>query len=105
MSPLFSFNFGPAYLSVDIFLQLMGKDIVTALENQIVHYNVHTSMFDVVVSCFLWYNNFFCFKNMIFFQMASACRFTVLLLFYALLYINHWVVIAVSIFYQEIFSV
>jgi Cholesterol-capturing domain len=29
-------------------------------------------------------------------QMASACRFTVLLLFYALLYINHWSIIAVG---------
>ncbi|KAF4522698.1 hypothetical protein B566_EDAN012715 [Ephemera danica] len=59
-----------------ICIMLIGTDIVTALENQIVHYNVHTSMFDVV--------------------MASACRFTILLLFYALLYINHWIVIALS---------
>lgn len=34
--------------------------------------------------------------------MASICRFTVLLLFYALLYINHWSVIAVS-FYNYLF--
>ena len=32
--------------------------------------------------------------------MASACRFVILILFYALLRINHWFVIAVSTSHQ-----
>ncbi|XP_059483042.1 steroidogenic acute regulatory protein-like [Neocloeon triangulifer] len=58
-------------------IMLIGnRDVVQALIDEVTHYNVHTSMFDIV--------------------MAAACRFTVLLLFYALLYINHWIIIALS---------
>lgn len=56
-------------------LQLTGENISTALNKEIYHYNVHTSLFDIVL--------------------AALCRFTVLLLFYALLYINHWIIISV----------
>jgi len=38
-------------------------------------------------------------------QMAAACRFTILLLFYGLLYICHWWVIAVSIHFLMLVSV
>lgn len=55
---------------------LGGGDVETAFVNQVVHYNMKTSLFDIV--------------------MAAVCRFTVLLLFYALLYINHWIIIALS---------
>lgn len=47
-----------------------------ALKEQVYQYNIHTSLFDIF--------------------MVALCRFTVLLLFYALLYLNHWIVIAVS---------
>ncbi|CAB3380027.1 Hypothetical predicted protein [Cloeon dipterum] len=58
-------------------IMLIGnRDVVQALIDEVRYYNVHTSMFDIV--------------------MAAACRFTVLLLFYALLYINHWIIIALS---------
>lgn len=79
------------------FEQLAGNgDVVHALTEEVLHYNVHTSIFDIVVSNYLTR----CVIKMIShcssnFQMASACRFTVLLLFYALLYINHWSIIAV----------
>uniref|UniRef100_A0A1A9VVK4 MENTAL domain-containing protein n=1 Tax=Glossina austeni TaxID=7395 RepID=A0A1A9VVK4_GLOAU len=43
---------------------------------QIVHYSIYTLLFDVVV--------------------AAICRFIILILFYALLYISHWFIIAVS---------
>ncbi|KDR22110.1 steroidogenic acute regulatory protein-like isoform X2 [Zootermopsis nevadensis] len=59
-----------------IIILLNGDDIVSALSKQIVHYNIHTSLFDIV--------------------MAATCRFTFLLLFYGLLYICHWWVIALS---------
>ncbi|GLV39631.1 Start1 [Carabus blaptoides fortunei] len=59
-----------------ICVMLNGENIVDALKAQIVHYNIHSSLFDIV--------------------MASICRFTVLLLFYALLYFNHKIIIALS---------
>ncbi|KYM81019.1 StAR-related lipid transfer protein 3 [Atta colombica] len=48
----------------------------TAFTDQVIHYHIKTSLFDIV--------------------MAAICRFTVLLLFYALLYLNHWIIVAIS---------
>ncbi|XP_049782967.1 steroidogenic acute regulatory protein-like [Schistocerca cancellata] len=59
-----------------ICIMLTGDEIFDALSKQIIHYNIHTSLFDIV--------------------MAAASRFVVLLLFYGLLYIRHWCVIAIS---------
>ncbi|XP_018576902.1 steroidogenic acute regulatory protein-like [Anoplophora glabripennis] len=59
-----------------ICVMLNGEFIITALSEQVIHYNIHTSLFDIVL--------------------AALCRFVVLLLFYALLYINHWIVISIS---------
>ncbi|CAH0551262.1 unnamed protein product [Brassicogethes aeneus] len=59
-----------------ICVMLKGEYIITALSEQIYHYNIHTSLFDIVLVAFL--------------------RFCSLLLFYAILYINHWIVIALS---------
>ncbi|XP_049817800.1 steroidogenic acute regulatory protein-like isoform X2 [Aethina tumida] len=59
-----------------ICVMLKGEYIITALSEQIYHYNMHTSLFDIVLVAFF--------------------RFTVLLFFYAILYINHWIVIALS---------
>ncbi|XP_015607384.1 steroidogenic acute regulatory protein-like isoform X1 [Cephus cinctus] len=55
---------------------LTGDNVETAFIKQVVHYQIKTSLFDIV--------------------MAAVCRFTVLLLFYGLLYINHWCIIALS---------
>ncbi|KAJ8925633.1 hypothetical protein NQ315_009478 [Exocentrus adspersus] len=59
-----------------ICVMLNGEFIIKALTEQVVHYNIHTSLFDIVL--------------------LALCRFLVLLLFYAVLYINHWVVISIS---------
>ncbi|PSN36624.1 hypothetical protein C0J52_10451 [Blattella germanica] len=64
---------------------LNGDDITSALEKQVIHYNIHASLFDIV--------------------MAAVCRFTILLLFYALLYVNHWFVIAWTSANQPVFHV
>lgn len=63
-----------------ISVMITGDNIRNAFESQIVHYSIYTSLFDIV--------------------MAAVCRFTVLLLFYALIYMNHWIIIAVS--FEEI---
>lgn len=55
---------------------IAGQNLNTAFVNQVVHYHIKTSLFDIV--------------------MAAICRFTVLLLFYALLYLNHWIIVAIS---------
>lgn len=55
---------------------IAGESAESAFVDQVVHYNISTSLFDIV--------------------MAAICRFTVLLLFYALLYINHWFIVALS---------
>ncbi|KAJ9595086.1 hypothetical protein L9F63_013612, partial [Diploptera punctata] len=59
-----------------ICILLNGDDIVNALTKQVVHYSIHTSLFDIV--------------------MAAGCRFTTLLLFYGLLYVNHWFIVALT---------
>lgn len=55
--------------------QINGADIFDALEAQILHYDKHKSLFDIV--------------------MVAVCRFSLLIIFYAMLSINHWCVIAV----------
>ncbi|XP_011308229.1 stAR-related lipid transfer protein 3 [Fopius arisanus] len=55
---------------------IAGENITTALIQQVVHYNIQTSLFDIV--------------------MLAACRFIILLLFYGLLYISHWWSIALT---------
>ncbi|KAK2582624.1 hypothetical protein KPH14_004907 [Odynerus spinipes] len=55
---------------------IAGESIQTAFMSQVVHYRIKTSLFDIV--------------------MAAICRFTVLLLFYALLHLNHWIIVAIS---------
>ncbi|TMW41764.1 hypothetical protein DOY81_013157 [Sarcophaga bullata] len=59
-----------------ICIMINGDSILQALQKQILHYTVNESLFDVVA--------------------AAICRFIVLLFFYALLYINHWLIIALS---------
>ncbi|XP_071558955.1 steroidogenic acute regulatory protein-like [Temnothorax nylanderi] len=55
---------------------IAGESLHTAFIDQVIHYHIKTSLFDIV--------------------MAAICRFTVLLLFYALLYLNHWIIVAIS---------
>jgi len=57
-------------------LQINGDNIFTAFHKQIVEYTVYKSLFDVVA--------------------IAICRFVVLIFFYAILYINHWSIIAVG---------
>jgi hypothetical protein len=59
-----------------ICVMLKGENIMKALNEQIYHYNIHTSLFDVVL--------------------AALCRFVVLLLFYGLIYMNHWFIVSIS---------
>ncbi|XP_017866449.1 PREDICTED: stAR-related lipid transfer protein 3 [Drosophila arizonae] len=53
-----------------------GDNIFQAFQKQVMHYTIYTSLFDVVAT--------------------ALCRFIVLIFFYALLYINHWSIIALS---------
>nr|XP_029719449.1 steroidogenic acute regulatory protein-like [Aedes albopictus]XP_029719450.1 steroidogenic acute regulatory protein-like [Aedes albopictus]XP_029719452.1 steroidogenic acute regulatory protein-like [Aedes albopictus] len=59
-----------------ICVMITGDNIVHALQTQVVHYTIYTSLFDVVVSALL--------------------RFLFLILFYGLCHLNHWIVIALS---------
>lgn len=59
-----------------ICIMLRGENIWIAFDQQIKHYNIQTSLFDIVL--------------------AALCRFVVLSLFYAIFYINHWIVISLS---------
>lgn len=59
-----------------ICIMLHGGTIFDALEKQVVHYTIYTSLFDVVGT--------------------AICRFVVLTLFYGLFYLNHWSIIALS---------
>ncbi|ERL92325.1 hypothetical protein D910_09642 [Dendroctonus ponderosae] len=66
-------------------LQLNGQNIVNAFIEQILHYNIHESLFDIVLVAFM--------------------RFLLLILFYAILYINHWIVISWTKTSQPVFEV
>lgn len=57
-------------------LQVRNETLDQILQREIISYNIKLSLFDIVV--------------------LAVIRFTILLLFYALLYINNWSVIAVS---------
>ncbi|XP_065085142.1 steroidogenic acute regulatory protein-like isoform X1 [Ochlerotatus camptorhynchus] len=59
-----------------ICVMITGDNIVHALQTQVVHYTIYTSLFDVVVSAML--------------------RFLFLISFYGLCHLNHWIVIALS---------
>ncbi|XP_030375466.1 steroidogenic acute regulatory protein-like [Scaptodrosophila lebanonensis] len=53
-----------------------GDNIFHAFQKQVLQYTIYTSLFDVVAT--------------------ALCRFIVLIFFYAMLYINHWSIIALS---------
>ncbi|EDW73915.2 uncharacterized protein Dwil_GK19709 [Drosophila willistoni] len=53
-----------------------GDNIFQAFHKQVMQYTIYTSLFDVVAT--------------------ALCRFIVLIFFYAMLYINHWSIIALS---------
>lgn len=57
-----------------ICIVINGENIYQSLENQIIHYTIEKSLFDVVVT--------------------AAARFIILIFFYAILQINHWIIIA-----------
>ncbi|CAH1102318.1 unnamed protein product [Psylliodes chrysocephalus] len=59
-----------------ICVMLNGEYIIKALTEQVIHYNIHTSLFDIVL--------------------VSFCRFVILILFYAVIYVNHWIIISIS---------
>lgn len=58
------------------FLQMKGETIVNALREQVIHYTIQESLFDIIL--------------------AALVRFLLLLTFYGLFAINHWSIIAVS---------
>lgn len=53
-----------------------GENIYKALDEQVLHYDIETSLFDVVG--------------------AAAIRFILLIFFYGMLKINHWIIIALT---------
>lgn len=53
-----------------------GENVYQALQDQILRYNIETSLFDVVG--------------------AAAVRFILLIFFYGILKINHWIIIALT---------
>lgn len=57
--------------------QITGDNIYNALQTQVLHYTIYTSLFDIVV--------------------IAIIRFLVLILFYAICTMSHWSVIAVRI--------
>ncbi|XP_026323246.1 steroidogenic acute regulatory protein-like [Hyposmocoma kahamanoa] len=59
-----------------ICVMMRGETLEQIVEREIIHYNIKTSLFDIVL--------------------VAIIRFVVLLLFYGLLYINNWSIIALS---------
>ena len=57
-----------------ICIAINGENILEAMKNQIVNYTIQKSLFDVVA--------------------IAAARFAILILFYAMIQINHWIIIA-----------
>ncbi|CAD7078058.1 unnamed protein product [Hermetia illucens] len=57
-----------------ICVMVSGDNIYNALKTQVLHYSIYTSLFDIVV--------------------VAIFRFLILALFYAVFYINHWIIIA-----------
>uniref|UniRef100_A0A8W7PGD2 START domain-containing protein n=1 Tax=Anopheles coluzzii TaxID=1518534 RepID=A0A8W7PGD2_ANOCL len=64
---------------------ITGDNVIHALQTQVLHYTVYTSLFDVVI--------------------AALIRFIFLILFYGLLSISHWLVIAWTATPQPVFEV
>lgn len=59
-----------------ICIVIKGANIKESLENEIIHYDIQKSLFDIVA--------------------LASSRFLILILFYALCYVSHWFIIAVS---------
>ncbi|XP_057654538.1 steroidogenic acute regulatory protein-like [Diorhabda carinulata] len=59
-----------------ICVMLDGQYIIKALTEQVIHYNIQTSLFDIVLVAF--------------------CRFCMLTIFYAALYKSHWIIISIT---------
>lgn len=72
-----------------------------AFEQQVLHYRIRTSLFDIVVSIIYKYQIFYSLLIFFYLQMAAVCRFALLLIFYALLHLNHWLIVAVSILIDQ----
>ncbi|KAK4324997.1 hypothetical protein Pmani_001862 [Petrolisthes manimaculis] len=70
----FDFLFTSLFWAICILIESGGE--YHALVDEIIQYNIKTSFFDIV--------------------MVAASRFTILLLFYALLHINHWWMVAIT---------
>lgn len=62
------------------YLQITGENIYKALDEQVAHYTIYTSLFDVVV--------------------IAIIRFLVLIFFYGVLSSSHWIYIAVNCVYS-----
>uniref|UniRef100_A0A0P4WBR8 START domain-containing protein n=1 Tax=Scylla olivacea TaxID=85551 RepID=A0A0P4WBR8_SCYOL len=70
----FDFLFTGLFWAICVLIKEGGK--YSALVEEIIHYNIRSSIFDIV--------------------MVAAVRFTLLLLLYALLHINHWWMVAIT---------
>lgn len=68
-----------------ICIMINGDNISNAIDKQIYHYTIHTSLFDIVL--------------------VAIFRFLILLLFYGLCSINHWFIIALSTTATSIFLI
>jgi StAR-related lipid transfer protein 3 len=56
--------------------QITGENIYHAFDVQVKNYSIYTSLFDIVFN--------------------AVIRFVFLILFYGIIYINHWIIVAVS---------
>lgn len=56
---------------------MRGDTIINALKEQVVHYSIQNSLFDIIL--------------------AALARFLLLIIFYGVFAFNHWSVIAVSV--------
>lgn len=56
---------------------MKGETILNALKEQVIHFSIENSLFDIVV--------------------VSFARFLLLITFYGVFAINHWIIIAVSL--------
>lgn len=61
-------------------LQINGDTIMNALKIQVVQYTIQTSLFDIILAAFV--------------------RFLFLIIFYGILAMNHWSIIAVGYFFS-----
>ncbi|KAK5648235.1 hypothetical protein RI129_003127 [Pyrocoelia pectoralis] len=68
-----------------ICIMINGDNISNAIDKEIYHYTIHTSLFDIVL--------------------VAVLRFLMLLLFYGLCSINHWIIIALSTTATSVFLI